>query len=646
MNKTVQGQRKVTTSKLPSASRQKELLLHVSTPPLNKHSPLSTDKSKTMVSQVNTSSSSGHNFSQTPIFSKYQSERNEASIPHFSPIGVTFIQRVPNNETAPPTAHEETEEVNIGERIRRVRGNGSKLSTEIRQSLEDRMKVDLSPVRVHTDSEADRLARLVRARAFTSGRDIFFAEGNYNPASSGGIRLLTHEAIHTIQQISGHVSGTSTDGGISISNPSDNFEREAENITDNVLSQRAFGSTMAKPRHSKEFSLRASEANPETAFTNHQMSRNAAQHPPNLSMQITESNPRSGPVEAVQREADIETSSPTPPSKQRHTQSKKKRKETDAKKEVPVASAVHTEGLTPEREHTRHSVSELLNQYENTIMARLTDWMEAARNVGSAYRLAYDRHQGAVKKRAEKQALMINLAFLVISALTAGSLGWLGAAKKVDWGKEVFGDEDLFTGLSTGIRQAATQGVNVGRDANKASEALSLPNRPINENPQNYQNSVENIVDEHRKAALLKFSAWHGLLVTAPMNIYDSLDVNTMRSVIEEWISHSKQFAGFSDIGLDVEQMSLRIERGIWAKWIPTGLYEKRFIYQSKYPHEQEKYLSPGTDIEERFNAVGITALSGVGDFGWWTSDAEIQKVIRWAKGYNPKEDQFIKSGD
>ncbi|HWV56051.1 MAG TPA: DUF4157 domain-containing protein, partial [Longimicrobiales bacterium] len=43
-------------------------------------------------------------------------------------------------------------------------------------------------------------ARAARARAFTAGADIFFANGEYRPDTEAGFELLAHETAHVIQQ--------------------------------------------------------------------------------------------------------------------------------------------------------------------------------------------------------------------------------------------------------------------------------------------------------------------------------------------------------------------------------------------------------------------------------------------------------------
>ena len=88
-------------------------------------------------------------------------------------------------------------------RIDALRGGGQPLSESSRAFFEPRFGQDLGHVRVHTGTGAGRLARAVRAEAFTVGRDIVFGEGNYRPASAGGRWLMAHELTHVLQQQEG-----------------------------------------------------------------------------------------------------------------------------------------------------------------------------------------------------------------------------------------------------------------------------------------------------------------------------------------------------------------------------------------------------------------------------------------------------------
>jgi hypothetical protein len=59
---------------------------------------------------------------------------------------------------------------------------------------------DLSDVRVHVDAPADRLARSLDARAFTTGRDVFVRDDERSEVRSGIGPLLAHELAHVVQQ--------------------------------------------------------------------------------------------------------------------------------------------------------------------------------------------------------------------------------------------------------------------------------------------------------------------------------------------------------------------------------------------------------------------------------------------------------------
>jgi len=88
----------------------------------------------------------------------------------------------------------------IASRIGATRGGGRSLPAETRRSMEPHFRADFSGVRVHTDGESSDLAGQLKARAFTTGRDIYFGSGNYQPDSSEGQRLIAHELTHVVQQ--------------------------------------------------------------------------------------------------------------------------------------------------------------------------------------------------------------------------------------------------------------------------------------------------------------------------------------------------------------------------------------------------------------------------------------------------------------
>jgi len=84
--------------------------------------------------------------------------------------------------------------------IRQAKSGGQAMQRSVMHQMESGFGTTFRGVRIHTDATADRLARSVQAKAFTTGKDIFFKQGEYNPRSSAGKELLAHELTHTVQQ--------------------------------------------------------------------------------------------------------------------------------------------------------------------------------------------------------------------------------------------------------------------------------------------------------------------------------------------------------------------------------------------------------------------------------------------------------------
>ncbi|MEH2135719.1 eCIS core domain-containing protein [Nostoc sp.] len=89
--------------------------------------------------------------------------------------------------------------------ISQARGGGQAIADNIRKPMEQAFGADFSRVKVHTDGQSDQLNQSIQARAFTTGQDVFFRQGEYNPGSRGGQELLAHELTHVVQQNGGAV---------------------------------------------------------------------------------------------------------------------------------------------------------------------------------------------------------------------------------------------------------------------------------------------------------------------------------------------------------------------------------------------------------------------------------------------------------
>jgi hypothetical protein len=112
----------------------------------------------------------------------------------------------------------------IEQTIASSRGSGHGLDGGVTDKLSPSLG-DLSDVTVHTDTTADSLARSVSARAFATGSDVYFAQGEYQPGTKGGDSLIAHELTHVVQQ-----RGAPASGPLTVSEPGDSLEREADAV--------------------------------------------------------------------------------------------------------------------------------------------------------------------------------------------------------------------------------------------------------------------------------------------------------------------------------------------------------------------------------------------------------------------------------
>lgn len=91
-------------------------------------------------------------------------------------------------------------EASVSENLQQSKGMGTPLPQPIQSDLGQQLGVDLSGVKIHTDSAAIAMSRDLHAQAFTHKSDIYFNEGKFQPETQQGQRLLAHEITHTIQQ--------------------------------------------------------------------------------------------------------------------------------------------------------------------------------------------------------------------------------------------------------------------------------------------------------------------------------------------------------------------------------------------------------------------------------------------------------------
>ena len=85
------------------------------------------------------------------------------------------------------------------------------------------------------------------ATAYTVGSHVVFRRGSYSPGSPAGMRTLSHELAHVVQQRSGAVDGADRGDGVVVSDPADRFERQADAVAHAAVAPPAPGTTSPTP---------------------------------------------------------------------------------------------------------------------------------------------------------------------------------------------------------------------------------------------------------------------------------------------------------------------------------------------------------------------------------------------------------------
>jgi hypothetical protein len=109
--------------------------------------------------------------------------------------------------------------------------SGHSLDGATRGVAESHLGHDFSRVRIHSDSVAGESARAVNALAYTVGDQIVFGQGQYQPGTSAGNRLLMHELVHVVQQS----SASKTNDELAVEPADTACEREADRVAHNIV---------------------------------------------------------------------------------------------------------------------------------------------------------------------------------------------------------------------------------------------------------------------------------------------------------------------------------------------------------------------------------------------------------------------------
>ncbi|MFJ1746522.1 DUF4765 family protein [Streptomyces sp. NPDC088116] len=109
---------------------------------------------------------------------------------------------------------------------------GEPFDGPMRTEMEARFNRNLSHLRTHTDTAAQRSAAEINAEAYTSRNHMVFTQRSMRDP-----HVVAHEIAHTIDQENGPVPGTLQSDGTRMSSPGDDGEKSAEAKAREVMSK-------------------------------------------------------------------------------------------------------------------------------------------------------------------------------------------------------------------------------------------------------------------------------------------------------------------------------------------------------------------------------------------------------------------------
>jgi len=160
-------------------------------------------------------------------------------------LGNRAVQRLLTQRAGAAEPEQQGRQVseNVQTQIDEKRGGGHTLDEKTQHHMSHTLGDDFSDVQIHTDTESHELNEQLQARAFTTGNDVFFRRGEYNPQTTEGQELIAHELTHVVQQRAGEVE---LDGeGMQVNDPDDAYEQEADGVAEKAAATRT--SSEAEP---------------------------------------------------------------------------------------------------------------------------------------------------------------------------------------------------------------------------------------------------------------------------------------------------------------------------------------------------------------------------------------------------------------
>jgi hypothetical protein len=539
-------------------------------------------------------------------------------------LGNRAVQRLLQSSRSPEEEHGTPGDVSatLEARIMAARSGGRAIDSPEREGMESAFGADFRSVRLHTDSEANTLSNTLNARAFTVGRDIFFAEGAYSPQSPGGREILAHELAHVVQQ-----NGPVVRPKLLVSTPGDPYEQDAD----------------ARAREVMDWDNRSGDA----ANLNQAADARAFMHGKDIQL----SEGRYGPGSSEGRSTMAHELAPVVQQNPITFYRQARKPQPEPAKPAPPQPGTSAAGLYARYDGLVDSIDSAFKG----LQLHCQEWQILARNMGNAFAEANQRFEGALKGKEKYENFLNQIfssVFIVVGVGVIAYVSTIGKLASAMKAMPVLGrlnEKQLATAANVAedvIQQAYQQaGPGVFKPLGGAEGGGTSVKLPLV-----YQNNVMNTIDRShldllqdlhsldfqvkmRKRILAPF------IDTAPPGLvsFMKVDYAFAAPLVALRVGMADGFISSCPVpSADMQRVSVELERGMWAHWLPSlerTVTKVRMDLGGPVITEETEYEAwLGGAMEDRLDATGITAESGVGDFGLWTSGYEVSKLVNWAR--------------
>lgn len=517
---------------------------------------------------------------------------------------VEIIARVSQQESG--SDREVNEE--LENRLRHNKGSGIPIPDQVRAFVEPRMQSDFSKVQIHTNNDAAQMNIALGARAFTHGRDIYFAAGEYQPQSIEGRGLITHELVHVVQQ------GGGTKMQPNEKFPYGNFPCGVNSTAISNSESSNYIQRDVTPRYRSLLSI----------LNDHALQRRLEAIEANLHTVAPGTTEWTDLIDQQQAILDEFENRQTPYEASEHVE----------QEVTPTSSPAEENQPTPERNYARTNALINIEQFRDRIFNKIDQAHRVVARIGSAYACAFDTIDTITEQRSDVLQINAAIAFAILSAASVGTLAWISSAAQA---ARVAGSTTI---LWNSLEDALQEGVSEAIDVREL--AVSPVAQPVGQHPQVFQNQLIDHILALQINTREYFMDVRRTVADEPMVRWDSFNLEAQSRVFERWFADQPLSRSPNIEDLPSELLIRNsFERSLWARWLP-GLeyrsYEIAWI-EGRQVRELRYHLRRLTGpVENKLVELGIARQAGVSSFEILSNidGSQTRRVVEWARRHRP----------